>query len=176
MRLGPHAHDDDGRNAVEQLQQVDLAELCENILSLYLDAASSKQMDLGLETEPAQTLGHAWLLRELLINLVDNAVKYTPDGGCITLRCGQERVAGAELAWIGVEDDGPGIPDDERDRVLQRFYRLQGSAGEGNGLGLAIADEIARAHHTQLQLRTGPGGRGLCVRVAFAAAPGPRAA
>jgi two-component system, OmpR family, sensor histidine kinase TctE len=91
---------------------------------------------------------------------VDNAVKYTPDGGCITLRCGQEHVAGAEQAWIGVEDDGPGIPDGERDRVLQRFYRLQGSAGEGNGL----------------QLRTGPDGRGLCVRVAFAAASGPRAA
>lgn len=160
----------------QPLHQVDLKDLCENILALYLDAAAAKGIDLGLESQPAQTRGHAWLLRELLINLVDNAVKYTPDGGCITLRCGQERVAGAELAWIGVEDDGPGIPDDERERVLQRFYRLQGSAGEGNGLGLAIADEIARAHHTQLQLRTGPSGRGLCVRVAFAAAPDPRAA
>lgn len=160
----------------QPLHQVDLKDLCENILALYLDAAAAKGIDLGLESQPAQTRGHAWLLRELLINLVDNAVKYTPDGGCITLRCGQEQVGGADLAWIGVEDDGPGIPDGERDRVLQRFYRLQGSAGEGNGLGLAIADEIARAHHTQLQLRTGPGGRGLCVRVAFAAAPGPRAA
>lgn len=160
----------------QPLHQVDLKDLCENILALHLDAAAAKGIDLGLESQPAQTRGHAWLLRELLINLVDNAVKYTLDGGCITLRCGQERVAGAELAWIGVEDDGPGIPDDERERVLQRFYRLQGSAGEGNGLGLAIADEIARAHHTQLQLRTGPSGRGLCVRVAFAAAPDPRAA
>ena len=160
----------------QPLHQVDLKDLCENILALYLDAAAAKGIDLGLESQPAQTRGHAWLLRELLINLVDNAVKYTPDGGCITLRCGQEHVAGAELAWIAVEDDGPGIPDDERDRVLQRFYRLQGSAGEGNGLGLAIADEIARAHHTQLQLRTGPTGRGLCVRVAFAAAPGPQTA
>jgi len=160
----------------QPLHQVDLKDLCENILALYLDAAAAKGIDLGLESQPAQTRGHAWLLRELLINLVDNAVKYTPDGGCITLRCGQEHVAGAELAWIAVEDDGPGIPDDERDRVLQRFYRLQGSAGEGNGLGLAIADEIARAHHTQLQLRAGPTGRGLCVRVAFAAAPGPRMA
>jgi two-component system, OmpR family, sensor histidine kinase TctE len=160
----------------QPLHQVDLKDLCENILAMYLDAAAAKGIDLGLESQPAQTRGHAWLLRELLINLVDNAVKYTPDGGCITLRCGQEHVAGAEQAWIGVEDDGPGIPDSERDRVLQRFYRLQGSAGEGNGLGLAIADEIARAHHTQLQLRTGPDGRGLCVRVAFAAASGPRAA
>ncbi|WP_310567027.1 ATP-binding protein [Hydrogenophaga sp.] len=160
----------------QPLHQVDLKDLCENILALYLDAAAAKGIDLGLESQPAQTHGHAWLLRELLINLVDNAVKYTPDGGCITLRCGQERVGGVELAWIGVEDDGPGIPEHEHGHVLQRFYRLQGSAGEGNGLGLAIADEIARAHHTQLQLRTGASGRGLCVRVAFVAAPGPRTA
>lgn len=155
----------------QPLHQVDLKELCENILALYLDAAAAKGLDLGLDSQPAQTRGHAWLLRELLINLVDNAVKYTLDGGRITLRCGQESVAGAELAWIGVEDDGPGIPEAEHERVLQRFYRLQGSAGEGNGLGLAIADEIARAHHTQLQLRTSASGRGLCVRVVFVAAP-----
>ena len=155
----------------QPLHQVDLKDLCENILALHLDAAAAKGIDLGLDSQPAQTRGHAWLLRELLINLVDNAVRYTPAGGHITLRCGQEQVNGMDTAWIGVEDDGPGIPEEERERVLQRFYRLQGSAGEGNGLGLAIADEIARAHHTQLQLRTAASGRGLCVRVAFAAAP-----
>lgn len=155
----------------QPLHQVDLKDLCENILALHLDAAAAKCIDLGLDSQPAQTRGHAWLLRELLINLVDNAIRYTPAGGHITLRCGPERVNGVDTAWIGVEDDGPGIPEDERERVLQRFYRLQGSAGEGNGLGLAIADEIARAHHTQLQLRTAASGRGLCVRVAFAAAP-----
>ena len=154
----------------QPLHQVDLKDLCENILALYLDAAAAKGIDLGLDSQPAQTRGHAWLLRELLINLVDNAVKYTPAGGHITLRCGQERGGDVDMAWIGVEDDGPGIPENERERVLQRFYRLQGAAGEGNGLGLAIADEIARAHHTQLQLRTAAGGRGLCVRVAFVAA------
>ncbi|AOF85088.1 his Kinase A domain protein [Hydrogenophaga sp. RAC07] len=149
----------------QALQQVDLAELCENILGLYLDAASSKQMDLGLEIEPAQTLGHAWLLRELLINLVDNAVKYTPPGGRITLRCGTGPTLQGKRVWIEVEDDGPGIPAGERLRVLQRFYRVPGTAGEGNGLGLAIADEIARVHATHLQLDNGAEGRGLRVRV-----------
>lgn len=156
----------------QPLQQVDLKDLCENILGLYLDAAAAKGLDLGLDCQPAQTRGHAWLLRELLINLMDNAVKYTPDGGRITLRCGQGRLNGAEQAWVGVEDDGPGIPEHERERVLQRFYRLPASVGEGNGLGLAIADEIARAHHTHLQLGQGPKGRGLSVRVVFAAALG----
>ncbi len=157
----------------QPLHQVDLKELCENTLALYLDAAAAKHIDLGLDSQPAQTRGHAWLLRELLINLVDNAIKYTPEGGHVTLRCAQAGVDGADTAWIGVEDDGPGIPEQERERVLQRFYRLQGSACEGNGLGLAIADEIARAHHTQLQLRTGASGRGLCVRVAFVGAAVP---
>jgi len=155
----------------QPLHQVDLKDLCENILALHLDAAAVKGIDLGLDCQPAQTLGHAWLLRELLINLVDNAVKYTPAGGHITLRCGQSLIDGVDTAWLGVEDDGPGIPPEERERVLQRFYRRQGAAGEGNGLGLAIADEIARAHHTQLQLGTAASGHGLCVRVAFAAAP-----
>lgn len=149
----------------QALQQVDLAELCENILALYLDAASSKQMDLGLETAPAQTLGHAWLLRELLINLVDNAVKYTPPGGRITLRCGSGPTPHGTRVWIEVEDDGPGISASERLRVLQRFYRVPGTAGEGNGLGLAIADEIARVHGTHLQLDNGAEGRGLRVRL-----------
>ncbi|MCW5652904.1 MAG: sensor histidine kinase [Hydrogenophaga sp.] len=150
-------------------QRVDLQALCENILALFLDAATGKRLDLGLETQPAQTLGHAWLLRELLSNLVDNAVKYTPAGGRITLRCGVDQGPRGPRAWLEVEDDGVGISPRERSRVLQRFYRVQGTAGEGNGLGLAIADEIARAHRTYLHLDSGPDGQGLRVRVAFEA-------
>lgn len=61
---------------------------------------------------------------------------------------------------LEVEDDGPGIPPQERQRVLERFYRVPGSTSEGNGLGLAIADEIARVHGGQLQVATGADGRG----------------
>ena len=148
-------------------EQVDLQELSENILAMYLDAAAEKRMDLGIECAPAQTRGNAWLLRELLINLVDNAIRYTQPGGRITLRCGQDLAAEGARAWIEVEDDGPGIAPQERARVLQRFYRVQGTQAEGSGLGLAIADEIARAHRTQLQLFDGTAGRGLRVRVVF---------
>ena len=148
-------------------EQIDLVELCETILALYLDAAGTRQIDLGLEAEPAQTRGHAWLVRELLINLVDNAVKYAPRGGRVTLRCGPHTTASGPGAWIEVEDDGPGIPEAERARVLQRFYRVPGTDGPGHGLGLAIADGIARVHRTQLQFERGAHGRGLRVRVAF---------
>lgn len=149
----------------QPMQPVQLNALCEAMLETHLDAAAAKGIDLGLDAQPVQVSGHGWLLRELLGNLVDNAVKYTPAGGSVTIRCGRR---GAR-AFVEVEDDGPGIPTEERQRVLERFYRVRGTQGEGNGLGLAIADEIARVHHAQLQLEPGAGGRGLRVGLSFAA-------
>jgi two-component system sensor histidine kinase TctE len=143
----------------QPMQRVDLKELCEAMLEAHLDAATAKRIDLGLDAHPAQVIGHEWLLRELLGNLVDNAVKYTPEGGTVTIRCG----VGKGEAFLEVEDDGPGLEPDERLRVLERFYRVRGTQGEGSGLGLAIADEIARVHHSHLELQPGAGGRGLRV-------------
>jgi len=137
--------------AVQPMQCVDLKDLCESILPLHLDAATHKGIDLGLEAEPARALGHEWLLRELLGNLVDNAVKYTPAGGSVTIRCGV-LANSPHAVFLEVMDDGPGIAAHERSKALERFYRVLGTQGEGNGLGLAIADEIARVHKTQLIL------------------------
>ncbi|HSI54540.1 MAG TPA: ATP-binding protein [Ramlibacter sp.] len=148
----------------QPMQQVDLKELCETTLETHLDAATAKRIDLGMDAHAAQVMGHDWLLRELLGNLVDNAVKYTPAGGAVTIRCGLRGGA----AFVEVEDDGPGIAPAEHQRVLERFYRVKGTSGEGNGLGLAIADEIARAHHGHLELRSGSGDRGLKVSLSFA--------
>ncbi len=147
----------------QPMQRVDLKGLCEAILETHLDAASDKHIDLGLDVQPAQVMGHEWLLRELLGNVVDNAVKYTPQGGCVTIRCGLRQGA----ALLEVEDDGPGIAAIERQRVLDRFYRVKGTVGEGNGLGLAIADEIARVHQGHLELGSGAGERGLKVSLVF---------
>jgi two-component system sensor histidine kinase TctE len=146
-------------------QRVDLKALCEDALETHLDAATARGMDLGLDAQPVQAMGHEWLLRELLSNLVDNAVKYSHEGGTVTIRCGRR---GSE-AFLEVEDDGPGVAQAELPRIRERFYRVQGTQGEGNGLGLAIADEIARLHHSQLQLQAGAGGRGLKVTLAFPA-------
>ena len=147
----------------QPMQRVDLKELCETTLQTHLDAATAKRMDLGLDAQPAMVMGHDWLLRELLGNLVDNAVKYTPEGGTVTIRCGERD----GVAFVEVEDDGPGIPRGERTRVLERFYRVQGTLGEGNGLGLAIADEIARAHHSHLEMQGSTDSRGLKVTLRF---------
>jgi two-component system sensor histidine kinase TctE len=147
----------------EPRQPVDLKALCEEVLEEYLDRAGARQIDLGLEAAEVQVQGYAWLLRELLSNLVDNAVRYTPAGGHVTLRCGLRRTDGKEVeqAFLEVEDDGPGVPEPERARLLERFYRVPGTSGEGNGLGLAIADEIARVHGSQLQIGAGAQGCGL---------------
>ena len=155
----------------QPVQRVDLLALCESLLEVHLDAATARGIDLGLAAEPAHTQGHEWLLRELLGNLVDNAIRYTPEGGSVTLRCGQLPLAGAVRPYLAVEDDGPGIPAPERSRVTERFYRVPGTVGEGSGLGLAIADEIARVHHSTLELLVGQGDRGLLARLVFAPEP-----
>jgi two-component system sensor histidine kinase TctE len=144
-------------------QRVDLKALCEDALESHLDAATARHIDLGLDAQPLQVTGHEWLLRELLSNLVDNAVKYSYEGGAVTIRCRRRE----GQAFLEVEDDGPGVAAAEIPRILERFYRVQGTRGEGNGLGLAIAEEIARVHHSHLQLQPGAGGRGLKVTLAF---------
>lgn len=152
----------------QQPQRVDLKDLCETLLETFLDPATGKGLDLGLEVQPVHVTGHGWLLRELLSNLVDNAIKYTPPSGIVTIRCGMRQgKSGPPRVFLQVEDDGPGVPDAERTRVMQRFYRVPGTVGEGTGLGLAIADEIARVHRASLTLSTGVQGRGLVVTVVF---------
>jgi two-component system sensor histidine kinase TctE len=173
-------------HVAQTMQVVDLKKLCESVLQLHLEAATAKGLDLGLDALPAQAWGYEWLLIELLSNLADNAVKYTPAGGCVTIRCGHLppslslpalpvlpflAQAVPRRVYLEVEDDGPGLALAERPLALQRFYRVQGTVGDGNGLGLAIADEIARAHQSQLDLddalRSPP--RGLRVRLVLQA-------
>jgi signal transduction histidine kinase len=102
-------------------------------------------------------------LHTLIANLVDNAIRYAPEGGhvAVTVRLEQDRPV------LTVTDDGPGIPVAERGRVFDRFYRVPGAPGIGSGLGLAIVREIATAAGAEVTLDEGPGGRGLAVRVVF---------
>ena len=158
----------DAQSAAGQpMQSVDLQALCAVVLEQQLDDATAKGIDLGMDIDQGQgalvAQGHEWLLRELLTNLCDNAIRYTPANGTVTLRCLRTHKG----LLLQVCDDGPGIAPDERSRVLERFYRVQGTKGEGTGLGLAIADEIARLHGTQLVL--GDGAAPTMISVAHAA-------
>ncbi len=150
----------------ETFRPVALKPLVEELVERYVDRADKAGIDLGADAGAANVRGDAGLLEDLLENLVDNALKYAPSGGRVTVR---SNVQGS-TPFLEVEDDGPGIPEAERARVRERFYRLPGSAGIGCGLGLAIVDEIARVHGAAFSIGNGAEGRGARMRVRFVAA------
>ncbi|MBD1553711.1 sensor histidine kinase [Pseudomonas typographi] len=136
---------------------LDLRSLARELGLAMAALAHGRGIGLALEAdEPVPIRGEPTLLHELLSNLVDNALAHTPAGGNVTLRVLAPGI-------LEVEDDGPGIPADERERVFERFYRR---GNQGSGLGLAIVGEICRAHRAQISLHDGKAG-GLRVRVTF---------
>lgn len=122
---------------------VDLIALVHQVAESWLPKAIDKEIDLGFELSPVSVQGNEILLQELLGNLLDNALRHTPRGGVVTVSCGESD----GNAWLNVEDSGPGIAENERARVFERFYRPPGQSSDGCGLGLAIVREIARQHH-----------------------------
>ncbi|MFZ5956797.1 ATP-binding protein [Pseudomonas knackmussii] len=156
-RLEPQAQD-------APWQPVSLLGLCKTVIADQIRQAEAKGIDLGLAgQDAAEVQGDPEALRILLNNLVDNAIRHAP-GGTIDLTVRRE---GSE-AILEVTDNGPGIPEAERARVLERFYRGVGEkAPQGSGLGLSIVARIAERHGARLALGAGAEGRGLQVRVYF---------
>jgi two-component system sensor histidine kinase TctE len=143
---------------------LDLDALARGVTEEWVVRAMAKGIDLGFESSgrPLFISGVPVLLRELLTNLIDNAIKYTASGGHVTVRALAE-----QLALVEVEDDGIGIPVEERGSIFERFYRVLGTDAEGSGLGLPIAAEIAELHQAGIDLLTGSTGRGSLFRVSF---------
>ncbi|MES2323990.1 MAG: ATP-binding protein [Pseudomonadota bacterium] len=147
-------------------QPVDLAELARRNLADLAGAAQAAQIDLGLQRADQATIdGQPEALNILMRNLIDNAIKYTPAGGRIDVHVTRE----GEGAVLAVEDSGPGIPVEERERVFDRFYRIAGSEANGSGLGLAIIKAIAERHGATLALGESTALGGLRVAVSFPA-------
>ncbi|TPN79524.1 HAMP domain-containing protein [Mesorhizobium sp. CU2] len=118
---------------------VDLTEAARHVLEAQAPTAIKSGIDLGLEeTGPVPVTGDGTMLREMIVNLVDNALRYTPAGGSVTVKLAA--IDGEAL--LTVTDSGPGIPAEECEHVFERFYRLAGSAEDGSGLGLAIVREV----------------------------------
>ena len=141
-----------------QMQAVNLADLAVETVRDFVPRALERRIDLGYEAPaPAArhprgpiVMGHAVLLRELIRNLVDNALLYTPAGGTVTVRVIDDPFG--QVVVLQVEDSGPGIPAAEREQVFQPFYRALGTNVDGSGLGLAIVREIASRHGAELTL------------------------
>lgn len=143
---------------------VDFGLIARDVVAAAYPNASTKQLDLGFDTPdaPVIVVGHAELLRELVSNLVDNAIRYTPAFGHITVR-----VLDRNGPILEVEDDGVGIAEAERELVFERFYRVIGGHEAGSGIGLAIVREIAVRHAATVSVTTPPGGVGSLFTVTF---------
>jgi len=150
-------------------QPVALMSLAREVAGEWVPRALARQIDLGFDdiSTPATINADSFLIHEMLNNLIDNAIQYTPAGGRVTVRI---RLQDGQ-ATLEVEDDGPGIPVEEREKVFERFYRMPGIAPEGCGLGLAIVREIAQGHQATVAVQAGAGGRGTCMSVTFPSLP-----
>jgi len=150
-----------------ELAPTDLSAIVQETCREWVPEALSKGVDLGFAgtLEPVPIVGHEHLLAEMLNNLIDNALRYgAAPGSSVTVRL--TAVPHVELA---VEDEGPGIPPQERERVFERFHRLQGAPAGGCGLGLPIVQEIAHLHGAEVFVDARASGSGAVFRVVFAA-------
>lgn len=156
-----------------EFSRVELHELARAVGESFLDSAHGKGLSMeliaaqgpGPMEQAVDIVGHAELLSEALGNLIDNAIRYSPPGGRVSI------TVQAMPPSLIVSDTGPGIPDDELLKVMLRFYRGRLASGQGSGLGLAIVKEIANLHHASVSLKNLEGG-GLRVRIQFPTAGG----
>lgn len=145
-------------------EPVDINGIARDATTELVPQAIQKGIDLGFEGSavPRLVLGDSSSLHEMCINLIENAILYTQQGGKVTVR-----LENTDSDVLIVEDNGPGIPESERERVFERFYRPLGNGVDGSGLGLAIVREIADAHGAVVTLSSGPNSVGTMFSIKF---------
>ena len=149
-----------------EIVRTDVAVLLRDRLAELSALARTRAITLSLDCpETLQAMVNPGGFASIIDNLVANAIRYTPSGGCVSVKLEAE---GREIAFV-VCDNGPGIASTERDRVFERFYRIPGSTSQGSGLGLAIVQRIARAHNASVRFVEGIAGSGIGVVVRLAA-------
>lgn len=159
------ARNEPGGHSYNSFETLDLNRLAQDMAMHWVPEALKKNIDLGFEgsDQVLPVRGDVVALKEMVGNLLDNAIRYTPSGGAVTLRVGYE--AGGTV--LRVEDNGPGISEEHRERVFERFYRILGSGQPGSGLGLAIVREVVSLHGGRISLGAGANGQGTLIVVRF---------
>ncbi len=147
-----------------RMERMALDQLLEESIQHFVEQALRKDIDLGFDLQPTMVTGDRFLLRDLVDNLVDNAIRYTPPQGTVTVSCFPHLGGG----MLTVEDSGPGIPPAKREAVFQRFQRLDEKT-TGSGIGLAIVRDIATAHGASVAIDTAASGQGALFSVYFPA-------
>lgn len=142
--------------AADLFVPLELTELARDVVQGWVQTSFAHRIDLGFEQpgHPVMVRGNPTMLREMLNNLIDNALRYTPQDGSVTVRVHPDEEE--RHAILEVEDTGPGIPAAERTHVFERFYRILGNNADGSGLGLAIVREIAQQHGAEIDIFSNP--------------------
>jgi two-component system, OmpR family, sensor histidine kinase TctE len=155
-----------------KFEPVDMNALTREVTQEWVEHALAKRIDLGFEgvADPAMVAGSRLLLHELLNNLVDNAVRYTPPGGRVTARVTVDHST-RDVVAVEIEDNGVGIGEPDRELIFERFYRAAGNEATGTGLGLPIVRSIAAQHRASVQVRPNPAERGSVFTVIFPRLP-----
>lgn len=160
------ARNEPGALDAMQLQPLDLSAYALEVSMDWVPEAIKRNIDLGFEGEgkPLMIDADRDRLRELINNLIDNAIRYSQSGGRVTVRTA---ASGADQCRLSISDDGPSIPVQERERIFERFHRLLGTQEDGSGLGLAIVSEIATLHRARITLEEDTDGVGNTFSVFF---------
>jgi two-component system, OmpR family, sensor histidine kinase TctE len=163
------ARNEPGALDTVQLQPLDLNGFALEVSMDWVPNAIKRSIDLGFEgvEQPLMIDADRDRLRELINNLIDNAIRYSQPGGRVTVRAGST----GEHCRLSISDDGPAIPVAERQRIFERFHRLLGTQEDGSGLGLAIVSEIATLHRARIELEEDVDGVGNTFSVLFPARP-----
>ena len=148
----------------------DLSALVVMVVRDHESVARARRQRVRLDVQPCCVTGDVDALGMLVSNLVDNALRYTPEQGQIDVSCGPRADGGAMLS---VSDNGPGVPEADRERIFDRFYRAPGNGTRGSGIGLSLVAQIARLHGARIECGTGLEGRGFRIDIVFGKATGP---
>lgn len=153
------------QSKINDQAELDLTKQAAEVAAQLAPSAIAKHIDLELKApeNPVLILGNATSIGILIRNLVDNAIRYTPEHGAVTIEVRHDK----NKVLLNVIDTGPGIPKQLRERVFERFFRVIGNKATGSGLGLGIVQQISRLHHAEIQLLTPASGKGLEFRIVF---------
>jgi two-component system, OmpR family, sensor histidine kinase QseC len=147
---------------------VNISDLVMMVVRDYETTARQNDQSITLHAESATTCGNLDELGILLRNLLDNALRYSGAGSHVAVSCVNTVRAGTACVRVTVEDDGPGVPQEYRERIFDRFYRIAGSGQTGSGIGLSLVARIVASHHAQIEVGPGPDNSGFHVAVYFA--------
>lgn len=155
----------DPESSTIKLEKIALGRVATEVAALLAPEAIAKNIDLELVNPDAKTIieGNPTYVSILIRNLVDNAIRYNSEGGFVKIDITETD----DKAILSVTDDGPGIPEELRERVFERFYRVIGNKSTGSGLGLGIVAQIVQLHKADIELNTPENGKGIEFRILF---------